>query len=236
MVKPLPEHEIHLYFINISEKYQPEYYLGDLSAAEITQADGFITDELKRLFVIRRGLLRNLLQSYTGLTAAEIHFKHNAYGKPHLHPAQNSAAFYFNISHTDSMMLIGITQHREIGVDIESMKPDTDYLNIARSFFSTQEYTALSQLPLSEQCAAFYRAWTRKEAYIKALGEGLSCPLNSFSVSLDAQQPAKLLATQRHGDTPAQWQLFDTPYDEHRCGALALQHQGQPCSVKIKKL
>jgi 4'-phosphopantetheinyl transferase len=105
-------------------------------------------------------------------------------GKPSIAKEQNSPGLRFNVSHSGGLGLIAVTCNREIGVDVETRQKVVDYMAIAKRFFSAREHRGLAQLPGESRPTAFLRCWTRKESYVKALGKGLSCSLNSFSVSV----------------------------------------------------
>src|SRR5205807_4072981 len=114
--------------------------------------------------------------------------------QPLLPATGQGADLRFSVSHSEDVALLAFARGREIGVDIEAIRADADYCGVAQSFFSRQEQETLRALPAGRQCEAFFACWSRKEAYIKARGMGLSLPLDQFDVSLTPGEPAQLLA------------------------------------------
>ena len=154
-------------------------------------------------FTVARGVLRTLLGGYLGIAPAELAFAYGDHGKPEL----VGGPLRFNVSHSAGVALCAVTRVREVGVDVEAHRGDFATEEIADRFFSSAERTALRALPARRRCEAFFACWTRKEAYIKARGLGLSLALDAFDVSLVPGEPATLLATR---DDPAQkdrWSL-----------------------------
>jgi 4'-phosphopantetheinyl transferase len=151
-----------------------------LSAEERGRADQFRFDLHRRRYVARRGILRELIGSYLNCDPAGLAFAHNAYGKP----AIARSDLCFNLSHSHGMALYAFCRHTEVGCDIERRDPTFVAEQIPERFFSRDEVRILRSLPLRDQTEAFFNCWTRKEAYIKAVGHGLSIALDSFDVSL----------------------------------------------------
>ncbi len=140
-------------------------------------------------YVARRGILRELIGSYLDCDPAGVAFVHNAYGKPAI--AQSDLRF--NLSHSYGMALYAFCRSADVGCDIERRDPKFAAEQIPERFFSPDEVRALRSLPVNEQTEAFFNCWTRKEAYIKAVGRGLSIALDSFNVSLVPGEAAALL-------------------------------------------
>jgi 4'-phosphopantetheinyl transferase len=134
-------------------------------------------------FIAARGVLRDLLGRYVGTRPGQIRFAYNAFGKPELSPEFGSR-LRFNLSHSADLALIAITTEAGIGVDLEYIRPQPDNVEIARCFFSAAEVDRLNRLPSHLYPQAFFSCWTKKEAYMKARGEGLAIPLTSYSVPL----------------------------------------------------
>ena len=126
-------------------------------------------------------MLRDVLAQYLGVAPLAIRLGSSALGKPFL-AGRYSAELHFNLSHSGDSVLIGVTRGREIGVDIETAVPSDDLLSVATHYFAPDECTALAAAGDADCVALFYLLWTRKEAYLKACGTGLSHPLNAFSV------------------------------------------------------
>jgi 4'-phosphopantetheinyl transferase len=156
-------------------------------------------------YTVGRGVLRMLLGRYLNRQPQDICFSYSDYGKPSLKDA--TATLRFNLSHSQELALYAFTQRREIGIDIEHTRPVPSRDQIAEQFFSPNENQALRALPAAQQTIGFFNCWTRKEAYIKAHGEGLSLPLDQFDVTLAPDQPAALLETRVALDSAERWAL-----------------------------
>jgi 4'-phosphopantetheinyl transferase len=180
---------------------------GTLAPDECERAARFHFERDRRHFIAARGLLREILSRYLGLSPNRFRFGYTAYGKPHLADERTGAALRFNVSHAGELALYAISRERELGIDIERLRTDIEHRQIAAQFFSKQEVAALSALPECLQQEAFFLCWTRKEAYIKGIGEGLSLPLDSFDVSLTPGAPASLLAVRGDVGEAARWTL-----------------------------
>ena len=152
-----------------------------LSADEKIRAQKFLAPHARDSFVAARGILRRLLSAYTGMDAADLALSTGADGKPQM-ASGNTQSIRFNLSHSHNMGLLAFAHAREVGVDLEHIRPDFHGPEIARQFFSPQEFAELSNLPQHARTAAFFRCWTRKEAYVKARGAGMGIPLDTFTV------------------------------------------------------
>ena len=138
-----------------------------------------------------------------------MRFVYGPHGKPELASDGGETGLRFNVSHSHGLALYAITRHREIGVDVERIRPEVASETIAEHFFSPREVAVLRALPATLQATAFFACWTRKEAYIKARGDGLSLPLDQFAVSLAPGEPAALLYTAWDAQEAARWALHD---------------------------
>jgi 4'-phosphopantetheinyl transferase len=204
-VPPLADDDLHLWAVRLERPYPtPQTLLPLLSADEQTRAARFHFDRDRRHFIVTRGLLRLLLGDYLGRAAVDIQFVYGAQGKPAL---VGDAPLRFNVAHSHGVAVLGFVRGREIGVDVEQLRPSVDRDMVARRFFSAQEYAVYMQLALQQRERAFFSCWTRKEAFIKAIGEGLSCPLSSFDVTLHPDEPARLTAVRSPNTRADQWQL-----------------------------
>src|SRR5262245_12535810 len=153
-----------------------------LSAEENDRAEKFKFQRDRKRYILTHGLLRVILSLYADVAPEELKFTENRYGKPELvHPAGLNLTF--NLSHSQEKALIGIARGRQIGVDIEYVKKDFEWQEIVERFFSSREVQMINALPKDIQRRAFFTCWTRKEAYVKATGRGLSLPLKEFDVS-----------------------------------------------------
>ncbi len=194
----LPEDEVHFFYTRLAEA-DPRLaqYRALLSPGEINRANRFRFEKDRCSHILAHGLLRQLLGRYLDVSPGDIAYETNNFGKPSLAPSLADSAIQFNMSHTDGMAVYALSLRRPVGVDVECMNrrlPDRD--QIAADFFAAEETADYRALPENQRTVAFYNCWTRKEAFIKALGTGLSHPLDSFCVTLRPDQPARLLSTQ----------------------------------------
>ncbi len=196
-----------------------------LSAAELSRAKRFHFERDRQHFIVGRGVLRDILSRYTKETPGDLHFGYTAYGKPFLdRPADSELRF--NLSHSGDLALYAISHERDLGLDVEQIRPMPDALDLAARFFSARENETLQTVPPAQRHEAFFNAWTRKEAYIKALGEGLSHPLDSFDVSLRPAEPARLLAVRGDPQALHRWQLVAFTPQPGYIAALVAAGQG----------
>jgi 4'-phosphopantetheinyl transferase len=177
-----------------------------LSPDEISRAHRFHFDKDRDHFVAARGLLRTLLSAYVGINPDELRFSYTEKGKPTMGEGQQSG-INFNVAHSHGMALYAFSSGREVGVDLEFMKEDLADEKIAERFFSPREIETLRSLPPELRKNAFFNCWTRKEAYIKARGEGLSMPLDEFDVSLKPGEPAALLENHKEPAELTRWSM-----------------------------
>lgn len=155
-----------------------------LSPDELGRADKLVHLQHRQRFIAMRSALRGVLGRYLQVPPSSISFAYGEKGKPALLNAQNSLDLRFNVSHSGSVGILAVTSGCEVGVDVETRQDVLEFMAVARRFFSPREYEALCQIPEGLRQRAFLRCWTRKESYVKALGEGLACSLKSFSVSV----------------------------------------------------
>jgi 4'-phosphopantetheinyl transferase len=153
-----------------------------LSADEIVRADSFRFERDRRRFTMARAAMRRILAQYIGQEAQSLIFEYGSRGKPSLGSGADAKGVSFNLSHSHELSLLGVTGNLRLGVDIEFIGEKIAGDDIARRFFAVDELDYLAQLPEEQRTCAFFDLWTRKEAYIKALAEGLSVELNSFSM------------------------------------------------------
>lgn len=204
--RTLHRNEVHIWHGTFSPTHLEELTpLNLLSEDETARMSRFRFEKDQKNFLLCRSMLRILLASYLGDPPAELRFAYSAHGKPTL--AISSGSLEFNLSHSNGNFLVAITLARKVGVDIEFLKRDLDVLDIARRFFSSAEKRAIEDLPDELRQDAFFSCWTRKEAFIKARGEGLSCPLDSFDVSVMPDEESVNLATRPDSSEADRWTL-----------------------------
>jgi 4'-phosphopantetheinyl transferase len=204
-VTGLDAREVHIWHIRLYDSDPDVLRLQALlSPDELERAARFRFEKHRAQFVRTRATLRSLLGSYLGQSPGKISFSYSDHGKPELAP-NGVHELKFNLSHTEGMAIFGFTRGCRIGVDIENLRADFEAEEIAERFFSRAECAALREIPAAQRYEMFFRIWTRKEAYIKARGEGLSHPLHQFDVSLD--DAASLLATRPDASEAQRWHL-----------------------------
>lgn len=199
-----------------------------LSSDERLRAERFRFTKDRDRFVMARAILRLLLGRYLEADPHEIRLAYTAYGKPYL----PDNTLKFNVSHSGDMAVFAFALHAEVGIDVEKVKDDLDVMELARNFFSDTEINAMERAPQSQRTRSFYRCWTRKEAFIKAEGSGLSFPLDQFAVSLDDDLRATLIATKWNQKEAGHWSLYSFRPVEGYLGALAIRRKlrGMECS------
>lgn len=190
-----------------------------LSADELERAERYRFDQHRNEFILTRAVLRTVLASYTAQSPESLSFDYSAQGKPALRNGPSDLRF--NVSHTEGLAVLALVREREIGVDAEKIRPQPDAQKLAKRFFSPQEQRFLEKLSGDQLQKAFFRCWTRKEAYIKAKGEGLSIPLHAFDVSLEEDLPAALVATRPDPTEAGRWTLYDLSVGQGYSAALA---------------
>ena len=200
--------EVHVWLFESADTVPlTEGQIAVLSPHERERGARFRRESDRHAYLQQRFLLRTLLSGYLGLPRSDIAYTQNETGKPALDP-QLSRELRFNLSHSGQTALMAFALGRRIGIDLEQPRPDTDHLKIARRFFSEEESRSLAAAPPEAQPALFTRIWTRKEAVIKAVGLGLSMPLNGFSVPLADLPPGASLAGQFVPDDPTEWRFI----------------------------
>jgi 4'-phosphopantetheinyl transferase len=220
---------VHLRIVRLEaseENFQRS--LAWLSADETARAKRFYFERHSRAFILGRAALRALLASYLGIPPAEVRFLYGPQGKPAL--ADPSSSLRFNVTNSGNLAAYAFTTGCEIGIDVEKHRTLHDFENIARRFFSPEETAELLELPSAEKTTAFFNCWSRKEAYIKAMGGGLSIPLDSFRVTLRPGVDARMVSIGGSEDAGRRWTLkaFD-PAPEY-AGAIA--YRDEPRSLQ----
>ena len=193
---------------------------------ELGRAARFLAPEAQARFIVARAILRDVLARYAGRDPAEFEFGYRPEGKPFLASGSGAASLEFNLSHSHGTALYAFTLGRQVGVDVELVRSDLDHERIARRFFSAAEAAALRDLPPDLRAESFFRCWTRKEAYIKARGEGLAIPLASFVVSSAPGEPPALLSVRDHPSEVDRWTFLPLPPIAGYATALAVEGKG----------
>ena len=177
-----------------------------LSEDEQIRARRFYYERDRKHFIVGRGLLRTLLSRYVGIAPDQLQFCYSPRGKPSLAATGADSTIQFNLSHSHGLALYAVTRDRQIGIDLEHIRSTSDVEKLAQRFFSPRESAIIHSLPPDQKQIAFFHAWTCKEAYLKATGEGLA-QLEQVEVSLDLGEPPRLLSINKDCQPPTQWRL-----------------------------
>jgi 4'-phosphopantetheinyl transferase len=199
-----------------------------LSSDEQLRAYRFRSLKSRSTFIVARGLLRAILGQCLGIASPAISFCYGAHGKPSI---ENWQGIRFNIAHSEDFIVCALGADRELGVDIEYIQPMKDMERVAEQFFCTAEYQQLRAVPEKLRTKAFFDCWTRKEAFVKAVGDGLSYPLNMFQVTLQPGQRPEILNIAGHRASDLDWGLYDVTPSEDYAAALAVEKRN--CHVRI---
>lgn len=223
----LGENEIHVWRtpLNLPASHL-EQLQRLLSEEEAGRAARFYFARDRNHWIAARATLRSLLGRYLGVAPLDLSFAANAYGKLSLSSPPEGERLHFNLSHSGEFALYAFAYEREVGVDIERMRANIEYTELATHYFSACECAALRALPEHLQEEAFFLCWSRKEAYIKARGMGLSLALDQFDVSLTPGEPARLLGSREEPYITERWSLQALWPAEGYAGALVAEGSG----------
>jgi 4'-phosphopantetheinyl transferase len=191
-----------------------------LSADERSKARRYWYTDDRRRFVVARAFLRRLLSIYLQTDVSLLHLDYTSHGKPML---THCLGMRFNLSHAEDTAIAAVALDREVGIDIEATNREVDVTGVARQMFSPTECQALASLSPAARRDAFFRIWTRKEAYIKARGAGLSYPTRSFSVSLHPEDNDALLSDENEIGAPREWRVAEIPAPDGFRAAVAAE-------------
>lgn len=223
LLPPLEKDEVHIWRVVID---LPDSRIQTLEKAltpdECARAGGFRFKMNRDRFVAARGLLRALLARYLGTQPGQLRFRYGPYGKPAL-DGELGKDIRFNLSHANGLALYALARDRELGIDLEQVRPHSLDKTIAERYFSDQENAMLGAFPLQGGPEAFFRYWTRKEAYLKAHGEGLLGLPRQPDFSLEGGDPLALGTTEETYQRAAQWLLRDLDPGPGYVAAIAME-------------
>jgi 4'-phosphopantetheinyl transferase len=218
--------EIHVWHAALD---RDEKILGQLESTlsldEKARADRFHFVNDRNRFVVARGVLRELLGKYLQQSPASVEFSYGKHGKPFLSGGNASTGLCFNLSHSAALAVYAIAKGRNLGIDVERVRPESAGEDIARRYFSAREVSDLQTLSPEARVEGFFHCWTRKEAYLKATGMGLQIALDSFAVSLLPGKPVQFLS-----GVESRWNL--AAYHPAEGYVAAVVCDGAPCSIK----
>jgi len=216
--------EVHVIRFSLDkEKVELHRLQRFLSPDELARADRLRDGQTSKRFVAGRGTLREILGGYLALAPGSLKIEVGAFGKPKLAVGQGESGLCFNLSHSGDLAILAVSSGCELGIDLELQQDDLLFQGMAAQYFSSSEQTELFSLPPEMQLAAFYRCWTRKEAYLKGCGSGFSLPANVCDVSLLHGQPPALLQHRTRPAEPARWHLMDLTAPDGYYAALAVR-------------
>ena len=209
---PLEDGEVHVWRFPLSSVVVPA-----LSADEAVRAARFVLAHHRRAFETRRTFLRLLLARYLDCGPLDFELAYGADGKPEVAPGPGArAALRFSSSNTEEWLLIGVTLSADIGVDIERLDVKRDYDGLARECFSEREMAVYCACNDGQKAATFIKAWTQKEAFVKAIGRGITYPLRDVEVSVEAGEPGRLIGLGQNPGHVSDWSLTGfEPAEEH---------------------
>jgi 4'-phosphopantetheinyl transferase len=210
-----------------------ERCLGALSMDERARAGRFAFERDRHCYIVTRGVLRALLACQLAADAASLKFAYDAFGKPSLSGLWTGLVD-FNVSHSAGASVVALSRVGPVGVDIERVRPVEDRDRLADRTFAAAESVAIRNVASGDRDRAFFTCWTRKEAFVKATGQGLSYPLHEFIVSVDADAPSPLLEVQGDRFEARHWTLRDLPAFERCVSALAVR--AVPTAINVHRL
>jgi 4'-phosphopantetheinyl transferase len=218
---------VHVWAANLDLSASALEHLAEtLSSNESQRASRFHFERDRDRYIAGRGLLRTVLGNYLKTPPAEVPLVYGLNGKPLLQTAGNRTTIHFNLAHSQNLALLAVTYAGQIGIDVEAVRPLSDAHELVDRFFSTRESAAFESVPEAQKPAAFFNLWTRKEAWLKATGEGVGHLLNKVEVSFLPGEPAKLLSLPQ--DSTSHWTLTDLAPAPGFAAALAVA-----CSTPI---
>ena len=223
----LAENEVHVWRAPLEMSANNiEHLQHILVDEEIERASRFYFEKDRRNWIVVHALLRSILGQYLKSDPRRLRFTTNDYGKPLIISPLVGKRLHFNLSHSGDFVLYAFAYEREVGVDIEQVRAGIAYRELAAHYFSVHECAALDALPANLQEEAFFLCWSRKEAYIKARGKGLSLPLNQFDVSLSPNEPPRLLGSRENPRGAEHWSLYNLFLERGYVGSLAIEESG----------
>jgi 4'-phosphopantetheinyl transferase len=229
--QPPPAHlnlerdDVHVWYVPIARvAHDARSLQAVLGRDELAHAAHYHFERDRRTFTVMRGVLRTLLGQYLSQSPGSFRFAERARGKPDLVSEPNDG-IRFNVSHSGELGLLAFARDREVGIDVERRDPDRDLLALAEQVFTAGENAALRALPSAERPNAFFTCWTRKEAFIKATGHGVSLLLD-VEVTLRPDEPARVIRAPAAVSSYPDWSMFDLPALPHSAAALVVQGHG----------
>jgi 4'-phosphopantetheinyl transferase len=232
---PRPAHEpgtITCWIVDLQQPAERVTALTEVLAVDERQrAARFVFARDRRRFVVTRACLRDLLGRACDRPTAAIRFEYGVHGKPSLAPDLGGPTLHFSVSHSGDLALIVLAPDRPLGVDLEAVRSLPDLHDIAARYFTAAEASAIIGMPAQEERElAFFLCWTRKEAFVKALGDGLTLPLDRVRVSCRPGEPARILDIDG-SPAAAEWSIYDLRPAPGFVGAAVMRGAPRPLSL-----
>jgi 4'-phosphopantetheinyl transferase len=196
-----------------------------LSDDELNRAERFVYVQDRERFIAARGLLRIILGRYLGLSPERLRFRYGPWGKPELAAKLGCERLTFNLSHSRDLALYAVSRKKRVGIDLEHVRPIPEFRQLVERYFSSSEKAVFRALSPDGQMGAFFRGWTRKEAYIKARGQGFALALDRFDVSIAPGEPARVLTVGGDSGEASRWSVCELLPAGGYVAALAAEGQ-----------
>lgn len=225
-IKITDEREVHIWMIDFKSSLfaQEHFDYSILSNEEVMRAKNFKLDQHKVQFLTSHVYLRLILSRYLHCSPKTICYGVEEYGKPFLMGQNESYKIYFNMSHSEGAVLYAITLNAQIGADIELIKDNLDIYELLDNVFTAHEKSLFKNINAEKKYKVFYNVWTRKEAYLKAIGTGLNFPLNKLEVSVLPDAPAKLISVNGDEKFAIPWFLYSLDLTKYSA-AIAIKRE-----------
>jgi 4'-phosphopantetheinyl transferase len=217
----LPENDVHIWLADLELSGEKlEYFKLILSSDESIRASKFHFEKDRKRYAIARGALRIILSKYLNIPEKDIHISNTKFGRPYVDEKHEITWLNFNLSHSNMLAIYAVTRSRDIGIDIEYVRQMEDANGIVQRFFSEEEISLFNSMPEDGKTWAFFKLWTRKEAYIKALGLGLQMPLNEFTAVSTLEEEQFLL---ENSNAKKNYLIKSLSLNPDYAGALAIE-------------
>ena len=210
---------------------QVRAYTKSLSREELARAQKFRSKTAHREYIVTRGLLRQALSETAGLDLAGVDFLYGEHGKPRLDARVPGGTVAFNVSHSHGLALVALAPGGRLGVDLEKIRPEVEWRDLARRYFSDAECRDLERRGDGDGMKAFFACWTRKEAFVKALGAGVSYGLKEFDVSIGPDEDYAALTLRSRDEDASGWLVKNLPVPDSHAAALAVDRPA--CNFRL---
>jgi 4'-phosphopantetheinyl transferase len=237
-MSPLDQ-SIHLWHTTVvADRHRASSIRWQLTKDELDRADRFKFEDLQWRFAQRRALLRQILAIYVDVPPEELRFRYNARGKPFLESTSNERGIEFSMSHSKDRMIVAVTLGRDIGADIEVHRDNIDKQGLAEHFFAPKDIEVIRNARDEESLThEFFRTWTGKEAYVKAIGDGLLIPLDQFHINTYAKPVRLEFASHRFTDPKhadlSRWNFEWRSFSEDE--SICIAYFGPPATIEVRE-